>query len=112
VLQRRRAGERLPVAVVTSAGRSHSDDIALRTRRYLISQSLRMACVVLAVALPVAAVWKGAFIVGAVALPWFGVVMANAGPTVTRGRPTHLLEREVAEPVRLQLEPGRVVDAD
>lgn len=101
------------VAVVTTAGRSHSDDIALRQRRYLITQSLRMLCVLLAVALPVPVVWKGVFMVGAVALPWFGVVMANAGPTAkTKAERTALVEREVEQPVRLAIEPGRVIDAD
>lgn len=101
------------VAVVTTAGRSHSEDISLRQRRYLMTQSLRMVCVVLAVALPVPVFWKGAFIFGAVALPWFGVVMANAGPTAkTKAERNALVEREVEQPVRLQIEPGRVIDAD
>lgn len=101
------------VTVVTTAGRSHTDDIQLRQRRYLYTQSARMVCVVLAVALPVALVWKGAFIAGAVALPWFGVVMANAGPTVQRRRRrTALVERDVEQSVCLQVEPGRVVDAE
>ena len=101
------------VAVVTTAGRSHSEDISLRQRRYLMTQSLRMVCVVLAVALPVPPFWKVAFIFGAVALPWFGVVMANAGPTApSRTERNALVERAVEQPVRLQIEPGRVIDAD
>lgn len=101
------------VAVVTSAGRSHSEDIALRQRRYLYTQSVRILCVVLAVALPVPVVWKAAFIAGAVVLPWFGVVMANAGPVAkSKAERNALVAREVAQPVRLQIEPGRVIDAD
>lgn len=101
------------VAVVTTAGRSHSADIDLRQRRYLITQSVRIVCVVLAVALPVPVFWKAAFILGAVALPWFGVVMANAGPTArSRSERNALVARPVEEPVRLQIEPGRVIDAD
>jgi hypothetical protein len=102
------------VTVVTTAGRSHSEDINLRQRRYLMTQSLRMACIVLAVALPIPVVWKGAFIAGAVVLPWFGVVMANAGPTArSKAERNALVAREAAQPVRLQLEPGRrVIDAD
>jgi hypothetical protein len=103
-------GARPEVSIVTSAGRSHTDDIRLRTRRYLATQALRMVCVVLAVALPVPPVWKAAFIVGAVLLPWFGVVMANAGPTVQRDGASALVEREVLAPVRPAIEPGRVVD--
>ena len=100
------------VTVVTSAGRSHSDDITLRQRRYVLTQSVRIVCVVLAAALPVPVAWKVLFIVGAVALPWFGVVMANAGPTVGRRRRTALVDRPVEQPVRIAIEPGRVIDQD
>jgi hypothetical protein len=98
--------------VVTSAGRSHSEDIVLRQRRYLVTQSVRVACLLLAATLPVALIWKGAFIAGAVVLPYFGVVMANAGPARDRRRGPALAERAVDEPVRLQISPSRVVDAD
>ena len=98
------------VTVVTTAGMSHTDDIALRQRRYVIMQSMRMFCVVLATLLPVALIWKGVFVLGAVALPWFGVVMANAGPTVRRRGKTAIVDRPVEQPLRLQIEPGRVVD--
>ena len=100
------------VTVVTTAGMSHTDDIALRQRRYVLMQSMRLACVVLATMLPVALAWKGLLLLGAVALPWFGVVMANAGPTVDRKRSTALVERQVEQPLRLAIEPGRVVDAE
>jgi hypothetical protein len=105
----RSAGE---ITVVTSAGRSHSDDITLRQRRYVLTQSVRIVCVVLAVALPVPVVWKTLLLFGAVALPWFGVVMANAGPSVSRRRATALVARPVEQPVRIAIEPGRVIDQD
>lgn len=100
------------VAVVTSANLSHTDDISLRQRRYVLTQSLRIVCVLLATLLPVALAWKGLFMLGAVALPWFGVVMANAGPTISRRRQSSLVERPVEQPVRIALEPGRVIDQD
>jgi hypothetical protein len=101
------------ITVVTSAGRSHSEDIALRQRRYVISQSVRILCVVLAAALPVPLAWKGLLLVGAILLPWFGVVMANAGPTVGRARETALVDRpEPVQPLRIAIEPGRVIDQD
>lgn len=100
------------VTIVTSAGRSHSDDINLRQRRYVITQSVRIVCVILAAALPVPVEWKALLLVGAVALPWFGVVMANAGPTVGRRRKTALVDRQVEQPVRIAIEPGRVIDQD
>jgi hypothetical protein len=101
------------VTVVTSAGRSHSEDIDLRQRRYVITQSVRIVCVVLAAALPVPLAWKGLLLVGAIALPWFGVVMANAGPTMGRARRTAMVDRPVpTEPLRIAIEPGRVIDQD
>ena len=101
------------VTVVTSAGRSHSDDITLRQRRYVLTQSVRIVCVVLAVALPVPVVWKTLLLLGAVALPWFGVVMANAGPTVGRSRKSALVDRPAQpQPLRTAIEPGRVIDQD
>ncbi|MEX2290124.1 MAG: DUF3099 domain-containing protein [Mycobacteriales bacterium] len=107
--QRRRSPE---VTVVTAARLSHTDDITLRQRRYVLTQSVRIACVVLATMLPVPLVWKGVLILGAIGLPWFGVVMANAGPTVSRRRRTAMVERPAEQPMRLALEPGRVIDQD
>ena len=101
------------VASITSASLSHTDDIALRQRRYVLTQGVRILCVVLATALPVPVVWKIVFILGAVALPWFGVVMANAGPTVSRKAKTHRYTAPVVtQPVRTAIEPGRVIDAE
>ncbi len=100
------------VTVVTSAGLSHSDDIALRQRRYVMTQSVRIVCVILAAALPVPVVWKGVLLFGAVVLPWFGVVMANAGPTASRSRSNALVDRPVEQPVRIAIEPGRVIDQE
>ncbi len=102
-----------PVTVVTTAGRSHSDDIDLRQRRYVLTQSVRIVCVLLAAFLPVPLGWKGVLIVGAVLLPWFGVVMANAGPTVGRRRRSAIVDRPAeAQPVRTAIEPGRVIDQE
>lgn len=101
------------IVVVTTARRSHTDDRKLRMRRYAITQVVRISCFVLAVTLPVPLVWKLVLVVGAFTLPWFGVVAANAGPTVQRGtRPTAMVDRQVETPVRIAIEPGRVIDQD
>ena len=84
----------------------------LRQRRYLMTQGVRVACVLLAVLLPVAPHWKIGFILLSVALPWFGVVAANAGPTVERHRESAVVPTPLDAPVLLALEPGRVIDAD
>ena len=102
--------------VVTTARLSHTDDLALRERRYALSQGIRIACVVLGVVLPVPVPVKLLLFVGAVFLPWFGVVMANAGPVVTRPRKTAIADdlRETLpeQPLRLATELGRVVDGE
>jgi hypothetical protein len=97
---------------VTSAGLSHTDDLRLRQRRYLMTQGVRVACVLLAVLLPVAVVWKIGFIAGSIVLPWFGVVAANAGPTVERKRRSAVVLPAVDAPAPLAIEPGRIIDAD
>ena len=100
------------VTSITSARLSHTDDIALRQRRYVLTQSVRILCVVLATALPVPVVWKIGFIFGAVALPWFGVVMANAGPTVSRKAKPRYVAPAATPSQHVAIEPGRVIDAE
>jgi hypothetical protein len=106
-----------PAVTVTTARLSHTDDITLRERRYVATQMVRVACVVLGVALPVPVLFRLLLFVGAVVLPWFGVVMANAGPTVARRRKTAIVDSGLAStipepPLRLAIDPGRVVDAE
>ncbi len=103
--------------LVTTARLSHSDDIALRERRYLITQAVRLTCVILAVVLPVSMPVKLVLFTGAVWLPWFGVVAANAGPTISRKRSSAIVDGRLAEafpeePARIAIEPGRVIDAE
>lgn len=93
--------------VVTTAGRSGSEDRALRQRRYAITQGIRLLCFILAVALPVPLWAKLMLMFGALVLPWMGVVAANGGPAVERGTRSEAL---VERPVRIALEPGRDVD--
>ncbi len=105
------------VVRVTTARLSHTDDIALREKRYVRTQLVRVLCVVLGVVLPVAVPFRLGLFVLAVVLPWFGVVMANAGPTVSRARPTALVGKGLGEtlpdqPQRIAIEAGRVVDAE
>jgi hypothetical protein len=99
---------------VTTVGRSRADDRRLRTRRYLITQGIRVACVLLAVLLPVEPVWKIGFIAGSIVLPWFGVVAANAGPTVERRRRAPLVVHPVASAPQTvtSIDAARVIDHD
>ncbi|MDQ3615573.1 MAG: DUF3099 domain-containing protein [Actinomycetota bacterium] len=61
---------------ITSATRSHGEDINRRQRRYLISMAIRTICFVLAVVFAGGALmWV--FIAGSVFLPYVAVVAAN-----------------------------------
>jgi hypothetical protein len=76
--------------LVTEAQPSKSADIAYRQRRYLIMMGIRAVCFVVAVVLYVNHVkwWLiGILVVGAIFIPYFAVIFANAGrePTSNRG---------------------------
>jgi hypothetical protein len=69
------------VHLVTQARRSLSEDVSARQRRYLIMMSIRTVCFVIAM---VVFINHGGWLtaipaVGAIFLPYFAVVMANAG---------------------------------
>jgi Protein of unknown function (DUF3099) len=82
-------GRRDRVQLVTEAQPSLSADIAARQRRYLIMMGIRIACFAATIALFVGgAGWLAAIpAVGAIAIPYFAVVLANGGrePASTRG---------------------------
>ena len=73
------------VQSLTSARLPHSQDLGGRQRRYLISMSIRTACLVLAVVADGPLRWV--LIAGAVLLPYVAVVMANAGRESGRAGP-------------------------
>jgi hypothetical protein len=77
------------VQLVTEAQPALSADIAARQRRYLIMMGIRIACFAATIALFAAgAGWLAAIpAVGAIAIPYFAVVLANGGrePASTRG---------------------------
>jgi hypothetical protein len=69
---------------ITSAPSALTRDQAGRQKRYFISMMIRTACFILTVVLPTPYRWFA--LLGAVTLPYFAVVIANAGrETVTRG---------------------------
>lgn len=69
-----------PVHSITGAASPHSDDLDARIHRYLISMSVRVLCVLLAIF--VHAQWRHwswwIFAIGAIILPYVAVVMANS----------------------------------
>lgn len=97
---------------MTTAALSHTADLRLRQRRYLMTQGVRVICVLLAVLLPVDVVWKIGFLAGSIVLPWFGVVAANAGPTVERRRASAVVPAPQPASLPPAAEPGRIIDAE
>ena len=69
------------VISVTSAQPGRSEDLDSRIVRYAWMMSIRIVCFVLAVVTP--SPWRWLFVVGAIALPYFAVVLANTQRTMT-----------------------------
>ncbi|HEY3925548.1 MAG TPA: DUF3099 domain-containing protein [Acidothermaceae bacterium] len=75
-----------PVYLVTAAQPGHSEEMSGRLRRYLISMTIRVVFLVLAIFLFTG--WlRVVGIAAAVVLPWIAVVMANAGPVGDGAQP-------------------------
>ena len=68
--------ESKPVSI-TNAKTAHSQEIPGRMKKYLISMTIRTACFIGAVLTPPPVRWF--LIAGAVLLPYFAVIVANAG---------------------------------
>ena len=69
---------------ITSAQNALTRDQSGRQKRYFISMMIRTGCFILTVLLPNP--WRWIALAGAVTLPYFAVVIANAGrETVSRG---------------------------
>ena len=99
-----------PISVVTTAALSGSQDRALRQRRYVITQGLRVMCFVLSVLLPIPLWAKMVLITASFVLPWMGVMAANAGPAIVRHKgPSSIVERSETPFV---LDPQRTIDQE
>lgn len=75
--RQRTDGDADGVVSITSAAPSLSDDVARRTRRYLIQMSIRVVCFLGAVLVDHWTRWL--LLLGAVVLPYVAVLLANAG---------------------------------
>jgi hypothetical protein len=64
--------------VITTAPESHATDLGRRRRKYIISMSIRLICVVLLFLVP-KGWWSILIAIGAVVIPYVAVVDANAG---------------------------------
>jgi len=99
-----RSTRRNQAYVVTEARQSRSAEIGQRERRYLVMMGIRIVCFVVTVVMFLThAGWLTVIpAVGAIALPYFAVVVANSrSPAASSGfRPyrPHLPERYVPPP--------------
>ena len=71
---------------ITSAQRSHRDDIAARQRRYLISMGIRTLCFVLTI-VTIGHWFMWAFLVASLLLPPIAVIIANSNAPTDLGGP-------------------------
>jgi hypothetical protein len=93
-IEHEKADDDQPVYLVTSARTSHSQEMSGRLRRYLISMSVRVVC--LALAIFVFNGWLRLIgIAAAVILPWVAVVLANAGPVDDGDQPEFIVPSHV-----------------
>lgn len=80
------------VVRITDARGSLSDDISDRRRAYLISMTIRVVCFVSA---GLAHGWlRWVFVAGAVFIPYFAVVVANAGRNLRAAAPLPPVSRQ------------------
>jgi hypothetical protein len=73
---------------ITTATRSHKQDIALRQKRYLISMSIRTVCFVLAI-FSMGHWWLWVFVAASFFLPTIAVVVANSNSAPDPGGPAY-----------------------
>lgn len=79
---------------ITSAQKPLSTDLPARQRRYFISMMIRTACFILMVVLPSPYRWIA--LLGAAGLPYFAVVIANAGRETISGG-TNIINKNTKE---------------
>ncbi|GAA3660499.1 DUF3099 domain-containing protein [Microbacterium marinilacus] len=96
----------------TSLPIAPADDAGDRVRNYLLTMGIRIACLVLMVCIQPYGWYSIVFAVGAVFLPYFAVVGANAasGRTVSVAQsPETAIEDRPAEPEQHRAEPHSVI---
>lgn len=99
------------IHTITGAQRALSDEQTSRTRKYLLSMGIRTACVLGAIVVPGWPRWV--LIAGAVVLPYFAVVIANAGKTRDHiGDLGVVPQAQQALPSSGQAIEGVIIDAD
>src|SRR5690606_33499788 len=92
---------------ITDAPEPLSRDMARRTHRYLVQMGIRTVCFILAVVTTGPPRWI--FFIAAVVLPYFAVLLANAGQERSPGEPELFTPRQLprAEPPPGSMPPNR-----
>ncbi len=75
---------------ITTAQRSHDDDVAARQKRYLISMGIRTACFVLAVVC-IGHWFMWVFLTASFFLPTIAVIVANSRAPADAGGPEYFV---------------------
>ena len=98
---------------ITTARTGQHDDVGKRARRYMVSMTIRLVCLVLAFVF--FGSWEAwVFAGGAVVLPYVAVLMANAGRERPASPPTAMMSAEASRsrgPARPQPSPVRSIGA-
>ncbi|MFV0429059.1 MAG: DUF3099 domain-containing protein [Arachnia sp.] len=100
-----------PHVLITSASRGRTLDVEARTRRYLITMSVRTACFIAFLVVP--GWWKVVALAGAALLPAVAVLLANNADH--RPPPLAPAAPDDAGPLALppvQIIPGRIEEED
>lgn len=92
------------VPSITSARPSRTLDRRTRSRRYVLTMAVRMAC--LALALIVSGPWRWVFAAGAIALPYFAVVLANVSARRMSAGIDEIVEPHAIEAARAERGPA------
>ena len=94
-LGRRRHDSAPEVYAVTTARTGQHDDVNKRARRYMVSMTIRLVCLVLAFVF--FGSWEAwVFAAGAVVLPYVAVIMANSGRERPASPPTAMMSPEAS----------------
>ena len=92
---------------ITAAPTSHTDDIGVRYRKYVVSMVVRTACFLLFVLIDHWTRWL--FVAGAVFLPYVAVILANAGRE-SKGPPPQSFDVSAVPPPQLPALEARITD--
>ena len=96
-------------ASVTSLPTAPRDESDARVRKYAITMTIRIVCFLLMAVVQPYGWYTWVFAAAAAVLPYFAVVIANAGSDSTRTQIAESPERQIEAPAPPPAEPGPTV---